>query len=221
MLRGRTPIRSFCTKVGISTSGLGAVLSEWKHIPVTRTVLYISPNPHPVIPAWQNASDVERILGHPKLLYHPVRQEALQPEPGGLLCLSPQAVRHFTNSTMKDEAISTIDIDSIGDVSLELSYPDGDIHLTLASKTLTLVSPVFAAMFNSEFKEGLSNRAVSRRDPISLPDEDGPAFVVLCAATHYQMDKIPTLRSVPPPTKKMTEEDEEDDEEEEEEEETT
>ena len=46
-------------------------------------------------------------------------------------------------------------------------------------------------MFNSQFKEGLSIRAISRGSPIPLPDEDGPAFLVFCAAIHYQTDEVP------------------------------
>lgn len=92
---------------------------------------------------------------------------------------------------MTEQTVSTVEYDPSGDVTFELSCPDGKVHLLVSSKVLSLASPVFAAMLNSQFKEGLSNRAVSRGSPIPLPDEDGPAFIVFCAAIHYRTDEVP------------------------------
>lgn len=92
---------------------------------------------------------------------------------------------------MTEEKVSAVEFDPGEDVSFELSCPDGKVHLLVSSRVLTLASPVFAAMFNSQFREGLSNRTASRGPPIPLPDDDGPAFLIFCAAIHYQTDQVP------------------------------
>jgi len=92
---------------------------------------------------------------------------------------------------MTEEKVLAVEFDPDGDVCLELSCPGERVHLLVSSKVLTLASPVFAKMFNSQFREGLSNRAASRGPPIPLPDDDGPAFVVFCAAIHHQTDEVP------------------------------
>ena len=95
------------------------------------------------------------------------------------------------NSKMTERKASAVEFDPNGDVCFELSCPEGKVHLLVSSKILTLVSPVFAAMFNSRFRESLNLHAVFKRTPIPLPEDDGPAFVLLQVAIHYRTDKLP------------------------------
>lgn len=91
---------------------------------------------------------------------------------------------------MADKA-SVINVDPSGDVILGVSCPDGQKRLLVSSKVQTLASPVFAAMFKSHFKEGLSSYPTSTKPPIPLPDDDAEAFIVLCNAIHYRTDDVP------------------------------
>jgi hypothetical protein len=92
---------------------------------------------------------------------------------------------------MADESLITIDAD--GDVILELVDKDGDVRLLVSPKVLRLVSPVFATMFKSRFKEGLDNARLSPEEPIviSLPEDDAEALTILCNVVHYLMEDVP------------------------------
>lgn len=94
---------------------------------------------------------------------------------------------------MTEEKVSSIEFDPHGDVTFELFCPDGRVQLLVSSRVLTLASPVFAAMFASQSREGLSNHTVLSGRPIPLPDEDEPVFLIFCAASHYKRTRF--LRS--------------------------
>lgn len=87
---------------------------------------------------------------------------------------------------------TVVNIDPNGDVFLELSDLDRNVRLLVSSKVLALVSPVFAAMFRSRFKEGLNNGPPPSEVPlIPLPEDDLEAFLVLCKVTHFQIKEVP------------------------------
>ncbi len=46
-------------------------------------------------------------------------------------------------------------------------------------------------MFNSQFKEGLSNYPASGKPLIPLPDDNAEAFIVLCNVIHFRTDEVP------------------------------
>ena len=83
-----------------------------------------------------------------------------------------------------------INIDPSGNVILEVLYPDGQKRLLVSSKVLTLVSPVFAAILKSSFREGLSHYPTSAVS-IPLPDDDAEAFIVLCNTIHFRTNDVP------------------------------
>lgn len=90
--------------------------------------------------------------------------------------------------------ISEIIIDHNGDVMLEL----GESHLLVSSKVLSLVSPVFAAMFKPQFKEGIQSHSSSNGpSKIPLPEDDAKAFTLLCNVIHYRVEEIPGKPDIP------------------------
>ena len=83
-------------------------------------------------------------------------------------------------------------IDPDGDVFLEFTNSDGSkSQLLVSSKVLTLASPVFRIMFNSQFKESMSNRSTFQKQSIPLPDDDLEAFTVLCNILHHRNFEVP------------------------------
>ena len=92
---------------------------------------------------------------------------------------------------MAEDEVTVINVDPDGDIILEVSSSDGRQHLLVSSKVLSLASPVFSTMFNSRFKEGLSNHPSSGKRLIPLPDDNAEAFTILCNAIHYRTDQVP------------------------------
>lgn len=87
-----------------------------------------------------------------------------------------------------------IELDPEGDVQLQLS-PGREQHenattLIVASKTLTLASPVFDRMLNSSFKEGIAKTAEGKVT-IPLPDDDPEAMIIVCRALHHMNHLVP------------------------------
>ncbi len=82
----------------------------------------------------------------------------------------------------------TMIIDPEGDVVLEFR----DEQLLVSSKVLSLVSPVFAAMFKPQFKEGIQfHLAAGEPLTVPLPEDDAKAFILLCKVVHHRSDEIP------------------------------
>ena len=75
------------------------------------------------------------------------------------------------------------DPDPTGDVVLTIGREDNQKRIKVSSSILSLVSPVFKAMFSSPFVEG---RASSSENPkeVDLPDDDANAMVWLCHGLH-------------------------------------
>ncbi len=89
-------------------------------------------------------------------------------------------------------AVEEVKIDANGDVLLELFDQDRRVRLLVTSKVLSLVSPVFAAMFASRFKEGLSSNPPPSTTPlVALPDDDVEALTLLCKMAHHQTRDVP------------------------------
>ena len=109
----------------------------------------------------------------------------------GILHLLLTQTPLLDRKTMAESEIKITRIDPDGDVTLELSGPDGKSSLLVSSKALSLASPVFKAMFGSRFKEGLSNLSTTGKAPIPLPDDDMEAFTILCKIIHHQTNEIP------------------------------
>lgn len=81
-----------------------------------------------------------------------------------------------------------ITVDPEGDVVLEFK----DECLLVSSKVLSLVSPVFAAMFKPQFKEGIQFRLAGGETlTVPLPEDDAKAFTLLCKVIHHRCDEIP------------------------------
>jgi hypothetical protein len=102
----------------------------------------------------------------------------------------------LTDKTRSYPPVNAVDPD--GDIILELTRPDGKSHLLVSSKVLALASPVFARMFKSQFKEGLSNNSSTSEAPrvIQLSDDDEEAFIFLCNLLHYRRSNVPLKLTV-------------------------
>lgn len=82
----------------------------------------------------------------------------------------------------------------------ELIDPNGDVvllftgdspRLLVSSKTLSLASPVFAAMFSPRFREG---RSLSTANPtvVSLPDDPPLAMETIARILHFRHELVST-----------------------------
>ena len=87
-----------------------------------------------------------------------------------------------------------IEIDSEGDVELKLASREGDqekaTNLIVASKILTLSSPVFDKMLNSTFKEGVAKKSEDKAT-ICLPEDDPEAMTIVCQILHHKNHLVP------------------------------
>lgn len=86
---------------------------------------------------------------------------------------------------------ATTFIDPEGDVILELE----GARLLVSSHVLRLASPVFNAMFKTDFQEGSSLASKDQCTTVPLPEDDTNATVLFCKAVHHQLDRdsaIPT-----------------------------
>ena len=85
------------------------------------------------------------------------------------------------SSESPEQVIDREIIDDDGDVLVQTKSKE----LLVSSKILALASPVFKAMFNSNFLEGNTVRSV--QDPLNLPlpDDDPDALAVLFHALHF------------------------------------
>lgn len=80
-------------------------------------------------------------------------------------------------------------IDPEGDVILEVGK--SKTGLLVASKVLSLASPVFEAMFKPHFKEGIQKRVRLKKPlTIPLPEDDAEAFLLFCNVIHYRSHQI-------------------------------
>lgn len=83
-----------------------------------------------------------------------------------------------------------------GDVILKLGKKDNaTLDLLVSSVALSLMSPVFEAMFSGPFIEGQSLSPDSPRT-VPLPDDDPEAMRLLCSTAHMCVDELPN-KNVP------------------------
>ena len=77
--------------------------------------------------------------------------------------------------------MATTELDPQGDIVLSV----GEKRLLSSSKVLSLASPVFRAMFGSQFSEG---RRLSTTQPgeIPLTDDDPEVFFYLASIFHHR-----------------------------------
>ncbi|MCJ1239782.1 hypothetical protein MMC14_007780, partial [Varicellaria rhodocarpa] len=83
---------------------------------------------------------------------------------------------------MAENETTTTLIDPHGNVILECTNDDDSPNLGL---------PVFKAIFNSRFKESLSNRPAFEKQSIPLPNDDLEAFTILCNILHHRTFEVP------------------------------
>ena len=91
-----------------------------------------------------------------------------------------------------------VNIDPDGDLIVELIHNDGHlIGLRVSSKALSLVSPVFRAMFQSGFMESILYRQTGATDTLIIPflDDDAEAFELFSRAAHSSKDLPETIPS--------------------------
>ncbi|KAM7203432.1 hypothetical protein V8F20_004026 [Naviculisporaceae sp. PSN 640] len=90
-----------------------------------------------------------------------------------------------------------------GDLLLCFPKPDSGADepsmttLPVSSTVLSLASPVFSVMLNGPMAEGQAFRAPDspRPFPLTLPEDDPAAFLILANVIHYHADRIPYLPS--------------------------
>ena len=86
----------------------------------------------------------------------------------------------------------SIDADPAGDLVLKLVSGDEVTLVRVHSKTLSLASPVFAAMLSPKFAEGQALEAnrgmVDSTTTIDLPDDDPTGMSLLCKILHFKHD---------------------------------
>ena len=80
-----------------------------------------------------------------------------------------------------DEVIDREVIDKNGDVLIQTSAKE----FLVSSKILAVASPVFEAMFKSNFLEGSTIRNVQHPLELPLPDDDPDALAVLLHTSHF------------------------------------
>ncbi|KAF2183859.1 hypothetical protein K469DRAFT_751265 [Zopfia rhizophila CBS 207.26] len=95
-----------------------------------------------------------------------------------------------SSPNLRGDVPVTTTIDKRGDVLLQLSKDDTTFSLLVSSRTLSLASPVFEAMFNHGFAEG---RKLSSDSPraIPLPDDDPSYMALLFMIVHMETSSIP------------------------------
>ncbi len=92
---------------------------------------------------------------------------------------------------MEEDEPSVIDVDPAGDVILEVCCPDGKRSLLVSSKVLTLASPAFADLCNSQFNTDLGNHLTAAKPSIPLSDDNAKAIIVFCNAIHHRTNEVP------------------------------
>ena len=85
----------------------------------------------------------------------------------------------------------TIEIVPNGDMYLLLS----DCRLLVSSAIMSISSPIFAKMLNSDFKEGLKNHQRDEKPVILLPDDDAQAITKICQIFHHQVKDTSSVGS--------------------------
>lgn len=84
--------------------------------------------------------------------------------------------------------MSEVDPDPEGDVTVSVGpNSESAISFRVSSKVLSLASPVFARMFNSNFSEG-SALLANRPCLVTLPDDNAEAALWFFRAIHFQED---------------------------------
>lgn len=80
--------------------------------------------------------------------------------------------------------------DPNGDVELLVGGEGNITTIKVASKVLSSASPVFAALFEPHFSEGLalSKSSTSSICQIKLPDDNPEALTLVCHVLHYRRD---------------------------------
>ncbi|RDW58953.1 BTB/POZ domain-containing protein [Aspergillus mulundensis] len=85
-------------------------------------------------------------------------------------------------------------------MAAEVIEPDGDLTIVchdtsfqVCSKAIALASPVFKAMFMSNFMEGLSVKNSDPSNPavVKLPEDDPEAFRIFSNIAHHRLDRLP------------------------------
>ena len=89
-----------------------------------------------------------------------------------------------------DQVIDREIIDDDGDVLVQTNSKE----MLVSSKILALASPVFKAMFSSNFLEGTTIRSAQNPLQLPLPDDDPDALVVLFHTLHFSSKRtFPSL----------------------------
>ncbi|KAH6664827.1 hypothetical protein B0J14DRAFT_606782 [Halenospora varia] len=87
--------------------------------------------------------------------------------------------------------MSKVVIDPHHDAVLRLNGDD----LLVSSKVLSLVSPVFEAMFKPHFKQGFEHLQLGEPTVIPLPEDDLEATTLFCHVAHHCSYDIPSIPS--------------------------
>lgn len=77
-------------------------------------------------------------------------------------------------------------VDPEGQASISCS----EFSVRVSTSTLSMVSPVFRAMFKPTFLEGAELAKGTAIVPIHLPDDDPEAFLILCNVFHHRSSCI-------------------------------
>ncbi|KAL4780110.1 hypothetical protein BJX76DRAFT_361168 [Aspergillus varians] len=89
-------------------------------------------------------------------------------------------------------------------MAAEVVDPDGNVTVAckgvrflVSSTAISLASPVFHALFNSGFSEGLSLTATGpgSNPVIQLPEDDPDAFRIFSSVAHHKLHSLPTQPS--------------------------
>ena len=89
-----------------------------------------------------------------------------------------------------EESVKRVDVDADGDLILVL----GVVQLKVSSKSLSLASNVFKAMFKQGFTEGNAMHTRSTNLPsIKLPDDNVDAMTTICRMIHHNPDHTSTI----------------------------
>ena len=100
-----------------------------------------------------------------------------------LSCSTPPSSPH------RNPEASKLIVDPNGDTLLLVGSKGNQRELQVSSKTLSLGSPVFLAMFSSRFLEGSPTESGGPRT-VPFPDDDPEAMTTLCDILHFQSQHV-------------------------------
>ncbi|KAI9815513.1 MAG: hypothetical protein M1827_002647 [Pycnora praestabilis] len=105
---------------------------------------------------------------------------------------NPEHSERGQDPANSQNSVTTHSIDPNADVILVLPQASSIFEYLVSSKVLTLVSPIFAALFGPDFQEGQTSPDEKGRRRYTIQEDDPTALELFCNLIHYRQSAIPT-----------------------------